>query len=185
MDAVVKGNEGFCAGDSRNCLDFAIEQLHEMLIVAGKKLDEHGVGAGGEVAFHNFRYFLKFGNHLVVHGTALKIHTYECAGAITEELCTHVVTGTGDDTEIHHALYALMNGSTRYATFGGYFFGGYAGIVHDNAEYLFVKFIYLSHSSCSVRCDKIREFFSKNMQNDSGYEQNYWEIYKKGRHNAF
>lgn len=94
VDAVVKGNEGFCAGDSRNCLDFAIEQLHEMLIVAGKKLDEHGVGAGGEVAFHNFRYFLKFGNHLVVH-------------------------------------------------------------------------------------------FSKNMQNDSGYEQNYWKIYKKGRHNAF
>lgn len=147
MDAVVKRNEGLGASDSRNGLDFAIEKLHKVLVVAGEKLDEHGVGAGCEVTFHHFRNFLQLGHDIVVHGTAFKIDADEGAGAIAEELGTDIVARTGNNAEIYHALDALMNGGTRNATFCRYFLGRNACIVHYNAEYLFVKVIYFSHSS--------------------------------------
>lgn len=59
VDAVVERNQSLCARHSVNHLDTVIEQFHQMLVIPCIKLDEHGVGTGGEVALHYFRDFFQ------------------------------------------------------------------------------------------------------------------------------
>ena len=91
MDAMVERDESLGAGDAEDGLNLAVEKLHQMLIVAGKQLDEHGVGTGGEMALHHFGNFLELWHHFMVHGTALKIHTYEGACAVAKHLGADIV----------------------------------------------------------------------------------------------
>ena len=60
-----------------------IENKIDNLRQTGIQLDKHGVRAGGEMAFNNFRYLLKLGHGLTIHGATLQIHTDEGAGAET------------------------------------------------------------------------------------------------------
>ncbi len=74
VDRLVEGDEGLGAHHAVDGLDFIVEQLHQVLVVAGIYLDEHGVGACGKVTFHNLGNFLQLGHHIAVHGPPLQVH---------------------------------------------------------------------------------------------------------------
>ena len=107
---LVERYEGFCAGNARYHLYLLVEKLHQVLVVAGVQLDQHRVGAGGEVAFHDFGYLLELGHYFAVHGAALEVHTYVCAGGISEYLGVDIVARACDYLEVYHALQALVYG---------------------------------------------------------------------------
>ena len=109
-----------------------------MLIVSRIELDEHGVGAGGEVAFHDFRDLVELGHRRFVHRTALELDTDVGAGAEAEELGVHLVATADDDAALHHPHHALVDGGTRNAALRGDFFEAPAGIYGDDFEYFAV-----------------------------------------------
>lgn len=124
MDAVVERYECLGACDTVNHLDFVVEQIHQMLVVAGVELDEHRVGACGEVALNHFGDFLKLRHHIAVHGSALEVDADVGAGAVTEYLRVDVIARSGDDVKVNHALNALVDSGARDATFSGDIFRG-------------------------------------------------------------
>ena len=63
---MVEGDECFGADYAGDYLELVVEELHEVLVVASEELDEHGVGACGEVTFHDFGYFFKLGDYFAV-----------------------------------------------------------------------------------------------------------------------
>lgn len=73
---MVKRNECLRPHNTGYHLYLMIEQLHKMLIVAGKQLDEDSVRTCGEMALHYLGYLLKLGNNLTVKRTPFKIDTY-------------------------------------------------------------------------------------------------------------
>lgn len=68
-----------------------------MLIITGVQLYEHGVWAGGEMAFYYFGYFFEFGHNVVVHRAALEVDAYISTCGITHNLLIDMVARTGDD----------------------------------------------------------------------------------------
>ena len=106
-----------------------------------KKLDEHSVGAGGEVAFGHFGNLFDFRHYLGVYGTALQVHTYICAGEVTQGLGIDSVARAGDYTVLDHALNALVHCRTRYAAYQSHILRGDAGVVHHNRKDFTVKVV--------------------------------------------
>lgn len=145
VDRMVERNESFSAGNTRNHLYLFVQQLHEMLIVAGIELDEHGIRAGSEVTFHDLGNLLYLGHYVAVHGTALQINTYICAGGITEYLGIDMITGTCDHIHIYEALKALMDGGTRHSAFHCHVFRRDAGVVHHYLKYFSVEIVNFFH----------------------------------------
>lgn len=117
-----------------------------MLVVTGIEFYEHRVGAGGEVAFHNFGNLLELGYNRAIHGTTLKVNADVGASGKSESLWINFIPRAGDDTEVDHTLDALVHGGTRHSALFAYGFRRYAGIMHDYVEDLFVEFIYLFHA---------------------------------------
>ena len=132
---MVERDKGLCAGHTWYHLDFLVEKLHKMFVVAGKELDEHCVGTGCEMAFNNFGYFLEFGHNITVHGTALEVHTYISAGGVTEDFGVDMIARAGNDLHTAHKRHIFRR---------------YAGIVHDYLEYLAVEIVYFFHEKISI-----------------------------------
>ena len=103
-------------------LDAVVEQIHEMLIVAAVELDEHGVAAGGEMAFHDFRNGFELHGHVFIHGAALQFDADVGAGGISNAFGANGVARTCDDTCFNEALHALMNGGARDSADGCHIF---------------------------------------------------------------
>lgn len=76
VDRVVERYKSLCADDSGYHLYLVVEQIHQMLVVAGIEFDEHRVRAGREMTFDNLRYFVKLSHDVAVHGAALEIDAY-------------------------------------------------------------------------------------------------------------
>ena len=109
-----------------------------MLIVARIELDEHGVGAGGEVTFHDFGDLVELGHRRFVHRTAFELDTDVGAGAEAQELGVHLVATADDDAALHHAHHALVDGGARNAALRGDLLEAAAGIHRDDFEYFAV-----------------------------------------------
>ena len=131
-DAVVEGNEGFSADNAGNHLNLVVEEFHEMLVVAGEEFDEHGIGACGEMTFHDLGNLFKFGDDLAVHGSTLEVHADVGACAVAQHFRVDKIAGTGDDVEVNHALDALMDCCTRHTALLCHILGGNAGVAHDD-----------------------------------------------------
>lgn len=115
---MVERYQSLGSGDTRNHLYLVVEKLHEMVVVSGIKLDEHSVGSGGEMALHNLGYLLQFGHYIAVHGSSFKIHADIGTGGVAEALVIDKVSGAGDDAQIDHALYALMDCRAAHSAYG-------------------------------------------------------------------
>ncbi len=116
-----------------------------MLIIAGIKLQEHGIWAGGEVTLHNLGYLCNFGHDVSVHGSALKIDTNIRAGAQTEHLRIYMVARAGYHFHVDKTLKALMYGGSRHTTVHGHILRGDAGVMHYYLENFLVEVINLFH----------------------------------------
>ena len=65
--ALLKRYERLGGHDTGDVLNLAVEQLHQVLVVASIELDHHGVTARGEVNLDNFRNLLQLGDNRLVH----------------------------------------------------------------------------------------------------------------------
>ena len=88
---MVERDEGLCSGYAGYHLDLVVEEFHQMLVVAGKEFDEHGVWTGGEMTLHDLMYLFKLRHYLTIHGPALKIDTDICTGAVTKHFRIDIV----------------------------------------------------------------------------------------------
>ena len=144
-DRLLEGDEGFGAGDAVDHLDLVVEQVHEVFVVASVEFDEHGVGAGGEVAFHDFGDFFEFGDDIAICGGAFEVNADVSAGGVAEYFGVDLVAGAGDNVEFDQALDALVDCGTRYAATNGHVRGGDAGVAHNNVENLTVEVVDFFH----------------------------------------
>ena len=142
---MVEGDEGFGADYAGDDLELVVEELHEVFVVTGEELDEHCVGACGEVTFYDFGYFFKLGYDFAVEGSALEVDSDVGAGAVAEDFWVDVVAGACDYVEVDHALYALVYGCAGDSTFLCYVFGGYAGVAHYDFEDASVEVVDFFH----------------------------------------
>ena len=97
------------------------------------------------MTFDNFRYFLKFRNHIFIHRAFFKFYPDICASPISKSFGIDVVSRTYNYTHINHSLYSLMNSSPRDATFYRYIFRWYTRIAHNDFKYLSIKVINFFH----------------------------------------
>ena len=105
-----------------------------MFVVAGVELDEHRVGAGGEVAFHHLADVFQLGHGVLVHGAFFQLHADIGACAVAQALGVHMIAGTDDDAQVDQSLHALMDGCTRNSAFGCYVFERDTGILGNNLQ---------------------------------------------------
>ena len=132
--ALLERNERLGSHHARDVLNLAVEQFHQVLIVAGIELDHHGVTASGEVNFYNLGNLFELGHDSLVHGTALQCQANESTGGIAQCLGVDNVARTSNDTHINHALDALMNGRARHATLDCNILRRDASIFHNDVQ---------------------------------------------------
>ena len=61
LDALFQGNQGLGSGYAREFPAFCYSAVHQMLVVAGIYLGQHGVRTSGEVAFYDFGNLAQLG----------------------------------------------------------------------------------------------------------------------------
>lgn len=152
VDGLLERNERFGGDDARNLLDAVVEQAHEVFVVVGIELDEHGVGAGGEVTLHDFRNLVQLLHGVAVHGAALQRDAHVGAGAVAQTLGIDVVAGPYDDARLDEALHALMDGRTRHAAYRGHVLKGNTRVTGNDFQYLLVQFVYFFHD-VKLKCE--------------------------------
>ena len=59
LDALLQRDKGLCSNYTRNALHLVVQQIHQLLIVAGIQLYKHGVRTRGKVALYDLRYVLQ------------------------------------------------------------------------------------------------------------------------------
>ena len=129
LDALVERDECLGRHHTRNHLHLVVEQIHEMLVVAGIHLEEHGVGTSGEVALHNFGNIDELLYHVLIHVASLEVHAYISACAIADALGVNIETATLYHTASNEMLNALVDCRTRHASLSGYILEWYTCIL--------------------------------------------------------
>ena len=129
-------------------LQLIVEQIHELLVIAGIELKKHGVGTSGEMALHDFGDVEQTLHHLLVHVASLEVDTDIGAGGITQALGVDIETAAGDVTILHQVLHTLMNGCTRHTTLCCYVLEGMRAFLDKMPRIFSVKIINFIHSLC-------------------------------------
>ena len=101
-----------------DALQLTIQQIHQLFVVAGIELDEHRVGACGEVALHHLRDELQALYHVLVHRTFLEVDADIGTGAVAQTLRVDIEAAASDDVGIDEVLNTLVDGCTGYITLG-------------------------------------------------------------------
>ena len=158
VDQVFAYNAGDLSADdlasnryAEDFLHFVIQQVHQVLVVAGIYLGQHGVRTSGEVAFHYFGNLFQLCHYRLVHGAFFQLDTHIRAGSVSEGFRVDVITRTYNDTEINQTLHTLVDGSTRYAAFGSYILERNTGVLGNDFQNLPVKIVYFFHNSKLVK----------------------------------
>ena len=86
-----------------------------------------------------------FGKIAIGITTPVQRNTHIGACVIPQHRRVNIIARTGNDTDIYHALYALVNGRTRDTAFGSYFLKGDACVACNDFQDLFVQTVYLLH----------------------------------------
>lgn len=141
LETLFEGDEGLCRIYSVDSLDKVVQGVHELLVVAYVEFDEHGIRAGGAVAFHYLRYLLEFFDDALVHGASLELYSYVCAGGVAETLGAYLVAGTDDYAVVDESLHALMDGSAGHIALCGYVLEWNTGVDGDDFQYLLIEFV--------------------------------------------
>ncbi len=90
LDALFQGNQGLGSGYARNLLHlFVVQQIHQMLVVAGIYLGQHGVRTSGEVAFYDFRNLAQF--RQLPSYTWSPFPSYVSAGSVSKGLGIYMI----------------------------------------------------------------------------------------------
>ena len=139
--ALVERDECLRRNHSRNHLHLVVEQVHELFVVAGIYLEQHGVGTGGEVAFHYLRDGEQLLHHILVHASAFEVDADVCAGGVAHALGIDIESAAGNHAASDEMLYTLMDGSTRHTAFGRHIFEWDTGVLLENAQYLLVEIV--------------------------------------------
>ena len=117
-------------------VDATVQEEHQVRVVLGVQLDQHRVVAQRELALHNLRYFLQFGDNRVVHRTFLQRDAYVHAQLVAQHFGVHVVARTGDDTYVIHALHSLVYGCATDAALVRYVLERDACVLGDDLQNL-------------------------------------------------
>ena len=98
LDALLERDERLGGDNAGDGLQLVVEQIHELLIVARIGFDEHGIGACGEVALHDFGDVDEPLDNVFVHRSALQIQSHVGAGAVSQALGIDVESASEDHT---------------------------------------------------------------------------------------
>ena len=112
LDALLQGDERLGSHHARDVLQTSVQQVHELLVIAGIELHHHGVWTSSEVTLYDFGDMAQALYHVLVHGTTLQRDTYIGTGGIAQTLGVYVETATHDDPILNEVLYTLMDGGT-------------------------------------------------------------------------
>ena len=93
-------------------LQFAIEQVHQLLVVFGIQLYQHRVRTSSKVALYHFGNVLQAFDHFFVHRSLLQVDTHIGTGGVAQALGIHIKSTTRDDISIDQMLHALMDSGT-------------------------------------------------------------------------
>lgn len=145
LDALLERDEGLGGDYALYALHLVVEQVHELLIVAGIEFDEHGVRTGGEVAFHDLGDLEELLDNLLVHAAALKVESDVGTGGVADALRVDTEAAAGDDAALDEVLHALVDGRTRHAAGCRYVLEGYSCVLGKNAENLSVEIVDFVH----------------------------------------
>lgn len=151
LDALLKRYQRLGSRYARNLLQLSVDQVHQLLIVAGIELDKHGVGACGEMTLDNLGNVRQELHHIAIHGAALQRNAHIGAGVIAQRLGIDVEPAARDDSCIDEALHALMDGGARNVALGCHILERYAGIARQDAQYFLVQIGYSFHRLFVVR----------------------------------
>ena len=72
-------------------LHLVVQQIHQMLVVAGIYLGQHGVRTSGEVAFYNFGNLAQLSNYRLIHGALFQLDSYVSAGSVSKGLGIYMI----------------------------------------------------------------------------------------------
>ena len=145
LDALLQRDERFSCHHARNLLQLTVQQIHQLLVVAGVELHHHGVGTRGEMALHHLGDMLQALHHLLVHRAALQVDAHIGAGAIAQGLGVDIEAAAGDDVALDEALHTLVDGGTRHTTLGGHIFKRDTCILRENVQDFLVEVINFFH----------------------------------------
>ena len=81
------------------------------------------------MTLNHFGYLLKLRHYVFIHRTPFQFHTDICTSIISQNLRINMITRPNDHIHINHALYPLMNGSTRHTTLFSYILKRNPGIL--------------------------------------------------------
>lgn len=138
VKALLEADESLGGVNAGDMLDLVVEELHEMLVVEGINLDEHRVGASGEMALYNLGDLLQLLGGLTVEGTLLQRYTDVGARVVTQTVGIHNIAGACDDPHVDEALQALVDGCAGYSALLSDVLRRHAGVAHHDVQDLLV-----------------------------------------------
>ena len=146
--------ERFFEGDNRfgtrqpQRLQFGVDNLQQVVVVAGVYFQEHIILTGGIVAFYDFGNMLQFIDDLFELSRRLQVHTDVGARLEADSVGVEGKFRTFDDAEIGQFLHALVYGCSRYIAFTSHFQERNARVRCDKSQNFIIEIIQLmmSHS---------------------------------------
>lgn len=138
LDALFKADHGVGGVDAGNLLYAVVEQILQMLVLARIQLDEHGVGACREMAFHHLGNLHQFLHHGIVHAALLKPDADIRTGSETQVFGIYLISASGDGATVEHPHHTLVDGRSRHTALLGNFLETPAGIDGNHPENLTV-----------------------------------------------
>jgi len=124
-------------------LQLFVDEMEQVLVVAGIYLHEHVILPGGVVALYHFGHLFKPVNNLVEFIGFLEEHPDEGTGVVAESRRLDQSAGTLQDVGSLQLGDALVDCGTAYATFAGDFQKRFAAVVDQHLENFGVEVINL------------------------------------------
>ena len=120
-------------------LQLVVDDVEQMMVVAGIYLYEHVETTCSVVTFYHFRNLLQFLNYVIKLSGILQVQTYVGARFISHLLRVDYELRTFQYSEISKLLNALVNSSATYIARTCHLQKRDAGISGNESEYFLVK----------------------------------------------
>ena len=106
--ALFQRDQRLGGNDTGDILQSAVQQVHQLFVVAGIELDKHGVRTCSEVTLNNLMDMLQALHDILIHRTTLKGYAHVRTSGISQTLRVDIEATTHDDTTLYQMLNALM-----------------------------------------------------------------------------
>lgn len=149
VEAFLQGDQGLRTFDAADLLELVVQDIAELVDVAGDDLNEHAVIARSVVDADDLGDFLQILRHLVVQGAFFQIDADESGDIVSEKFEVDIEFSAPDDADFLEFFNADMNRSTGYKQLLSKVCVRNARIIHhlmDDLEIQFVKIQFGGHT---------------------------------------